>query len=303
MSMFKRVEIKVPATTANLGPGFDCLGMALDLWNLVRLEVGRRGIVLYGEGADTLSRSQDNLVFRAVASVFQATGRPMPEMALSCRNSIPLARGLGSSAAAIVGGLLAANALCDEPLSQKQLLHLATAMEGHPDNVAAALLGGCQIVLREGDDILTASVPLPADLKAVLFIPDQGMPTAQARAILPREVSREDAVYNLSRVALLVSSLATGTLESLSLATQDRLHQPARQVLFPSMKLIFRAALDAGALGAFLSGAGSSILAMTRGREMTVGLEMEEVARQAGVSGTVRVTQPVSQGAHVVAKE
>ncbi|MBI2936383.1 MAG: homoserine kinase, partial [Chloroflexi bacterium] len=272
--MLRRVEVKVPATTANLGPGFDCLGMALDLWNLVSLEVGKSNTVICGEGAETLSRGEDNLVYRSVFRLFAEVGKPVPALGLSCRNAIPLARGLGSSAAAVVGGLVAANALCGRPLSQRELLRLATEQEGHADNVAPALLGGCQIVMKEGNGLLTAQVPLPEGLSAVLFIPDQPLSTEKARAVLPPQVSREDAVFNIARSAMLVNALACGKLDLLALATQDRLHQPYREKLFPSMRLIFRAALEAGALGVFLSGSGSSILALARGREMTIGYEM-----------------------------
>ncbi|GBD11897.1 Homoserine kinase [bacterium HR23] len=198
---------------------------------------------------------------------------------------------------------MAGNALMGYPLSSQDLLELATEMEGHPDNVAPALLGGCQIVVRDNGHLYTASVPLPEDLRAVILIPDQPMPTQHARAVLPPQVSRGDAVFNLGRVALLVNAFHRGRWEDLRLATQDRLHQPARQALFPAMPLIFKSALEAGALGVFLSGAGSSIIALTRGREMTIGYEMLDMANKAGVSATVQVTRPWPRGAEVVAEE
>lgn len=298
-----RVEVRVPATTANLGPGFDCLGMALELFNLVRLETGRSGVVVTGEGADTLPAGPENLVYRAVERAFERAGHPMPSLALSCRNFIPLARGLGSSSAAIVGGLVAANALMGFPLDTQTLLELAAEMEGHPDNVAPALLGGCRVVVRIDGRLHTAPLSLPPDIRVVILIPDQPMPTEQARAVLSPQVSREDAVFNLGRVALLANALCTGRLEDLRWATQDRLHQPARQALFPAMPLIFKAALEAGALGVFLSGAGSSIVALTRGREMTIGYEMLDMANRAGVSATIQITRPWAKGAEVVSEE
>ncbi|MCS7207770.1 MAG: homoserine kinase [Dehalococcoidia bacterium] len=299
----RRVEVRVPATTANLGPGFDCLGMALELFNLVRLETGRSGVIITGEGADTLPAGPENLVYQAVQRAFQRAGHPIPPLALTCRNFIPLARGLGSSSAAIVGGLVAANALMGNPLDIPTLLEMATEIEGHPDNVAPALLGGCQIVVQAEGRLHTAAVPLAPDLRVVVLIPDQPMPTQQARAVLPPQVSRPDAVFNLGRVALLVNALHSRRWDDLALATQDRLHQPARQALFPAMPLIFKAALDAGALGVFLSGAGSSIVALTRGREMTIGYEMLDMAHKAGVSATVQITRPWPQGAEVVGVE
>ena len=301
--MRTRVEVAAPATTANLGPGFDCLAMALDLWNTVTLEVGAQGVEIQGEGEGALSPGADNLVHRAAKALFSEAGVSAPDFALTCRNAIPLERGLGSSAAAAVGGLLAANALCGEPLSPQELLRLAVRLEGHPDNAAAALFGGCQIVAQDGDELLCAPAPLPSGLRAVLFIPEEAMNTAQARAVLPPVVSRADAAFNAARTALLVNSLAAGRLEHLRTATQDRLHQPQREVLFPAMRLIFSAALNAGAHGVFLSGAGSTVLALASAREMTIGYEMADVAEKAGVRGDIRVVDLSPRGAHVVRVE
>ena len=300
MNVTKGLTVKVPATSGNLGPGFDCLGMALDIWNSVHVEVGEEGFEVAGEGADLLPKGERNLVYKSFRIPFAQTGRPVPEVKITCRNDIPLYRGLGSSSAALVGGLVAGNELCDNPLSQEQLLELAAREEGHPDNVAPALLGGCQIVVQENRRLITSRVPVPEDLRAVLFIPDVPMPTRKARRLLPPEVAREDAIYNMGRVALLVRALAIGDLAHLDTATADRLHQPARQRIFPAMKNIFRAALEAGALGVFLSGAGSSVLALARGRELTIGYEMADAAAKSGVEGTVKVTRPTNLGAHVV---
>ena len=300
----RTVSIRVPATTANLGPGFDCLGMALDWWNDVCMSVSLSpAIHIEGEGADSLSAAEDNLVYRAACAAFEAAGEEPPALSVWCRNRIPLARGLGSSAAAIVGGLVAANALCRRPLDQECLLNMAVEMEGHGDNVSPALLGGCQIVVRDEGHIITDAAPLPPDLMAVVLVPDAPMATSEARAVLPEMVSREEAVYNLGRAALLVNSLSTGRLDNMKVATQDRLHQPARQAIFPAMKYVLRAALDAGAVGAFLSGGGSSVLALATSRPMTIGYEMINAADKVGVSGSLKVTRPSPIGAHVVSTE
>lgn len=297
----QRINVQVPATTANLGPGFDCLGMALDVWNHIQFQPGEdRGVEVVGQGAGYLSAGPDNLVYRAAERYFQEAGIAMPSFSITCHNQIPLARGLGSSSAAIVGGLVGASAMAgDASPGQELLWHLAVAMEGHADNVTPALFGGCQIVVRDQDTLARAAVPLPRNLRAVLFIPDMPMPTLQARDILPPQVSREDAVYNMGRVALLVNALATGRVDGLRVATQDRLHQPARQALFPAMRLLFDSALDAGALGVFLSGAGSTILALTRGEETAVAEAMADTANKAGVHGEVKVVKPSARGAHV----
>ena len=294
------VTVRVPATSANMGPGFDCLALALDIWNEVRVDLGGSGVEIDGEGEDSLARNRDNLVYRSVETAFEEAGKTMPGIGVQCRNGIPLGRGLGSSSAAVVGGLVAGNELCGRPLSDDNMLARAARIEGHPDNSAAALLGGCQIVVEDGDRLATSTVPVPEDLSAVLFIPEVPMPTERARGLLPPIVDRADAVHNIGRAALLVNALVTGDLSELRTATEDRLHQPARQTIFPAMKNIFRAALDAGALGVFLSGAGSTVLALAQGRELTIGYEMADAADKSRVDGTVRVTKPSPLGAHVV---
>ena len=224
----------------------------------------------------------------------------MPTMSLTCRNDIPTARGLGSSSAALVGGLTAGNKLCDRPFSQADLLQIAAEVEGHPDNVAPALFGGMQIAVYESDRVVSTSVPVPEDLSAVLYIPNLPMPTEEARGLLGSEVPRSDAVFNIGRAALLVRAMACGDLKHLDIATEDRLHQPARQTIFFPMKNIIRAALGAGALGAFLSGAGSTVLALATEKEFTIGYEMADAAAKSGIDGEVRITRPTALGARVV---
>ena len=300
----KSFRVAAPATTANLGPGYDCLGLALDLWNTIDIQVlqpeAETIIEVSGEGADELEAGKDNLVYRSMEFLFKEADLEMPAVKLSCQNEIPLARGLGSSAAAIAGGLVAANAFCATKFTGSDLLEMAATIEGHPDNVAASLLGGLQLVITEGQKLYSVPVTVPPGINAVLFVPEARISTADARSVIPKQITVADAVHNVGRAALLVAGMATNHPEYLKLATQDRLHQPYRQPLFPAMKLLFKAALDAGALGVFLSGSGSTVLALTEGREMTVAYEMAEAARQARVEGDVKVTQPTPLGAHVV---
>ena len=303
------IRVAAPATTANLGPGYDCLGMALDIWNTLEVEQLPGGdtpsVSVTGEGKGELEAGPENLVYRSMEFLYRELGSPIPPLRVRCDNEIPLARGLGSSAAAIAGGLVAANVLSSGGFAARDLLEMAATIEGHPDNVAAAVMGGLQLVVTEGQDsgestLYTVPVSVPAAIHAVLFIPDVRIATTDARAVLPQQLPIADAVHNMARVALLVAGMATNHPEYLSVATQDKLHQPYRQPLFPAMKLLMKAALDAGALGAFLSGSGSTVLALTQGREMTVAYEMAEAARQASVEGTVKVTQPTALGAHLV---
>ena len=293
--------IKIPATSANMGPGFDCLGIALDIWNTVAVQTGARGFEISGFGADDLPRDSSNLVLASLERVFAELGEPIPDdLRVVCHNDIPLARGLGSSSAALVGGLMAGNEIAGGRLSQDDLLRIAADIEGHPDNVAPALHGGMRIAALQDDGaVVSAPVPVPPELSAVLYIPAVPMPTEEARGLLGAEVPRADAVFNIARAALLVRAFATGDLRHLRIATQDRLHQPARQTIFFPMNNIIRAALGAGALGAFLSGAGSAVLALAVEKEFTIGYEMADAAAKSGLDGEIRITKPAALGAHL----
>jgi homoserine kinase len=294
--------VRVPATSANLGPGFDALGMTLGLLNTVHVEPAERLVVqIAGEGAAELSAGPQNLVYRALARVSERIGAAAPSVRLRCENSIPLARGLGSSSAAIVAGLLIGNRLHGDPLTAPQLLDLAVAIEGHPDNVTPALLGGLRVCVAGGQGIVQAAVRPARPLQAVLFVPDFPMATAAARGLLPATVPVADAVYNLGRAALLVAALANGDYGLLREATCDRLHQPARAALFPAMPAFFAAALEAGALGAFLSGAGSTLLALVEDGAAPVAAAFDATARREGVAGRTLAVPAAVEGARVLA--
>ena len=286
-----------------MGPGFDCLGMALDLWNRLTVTALADGAVprveVAGEGEGELATDTDNLVYQAMAFLYEEARESMPPMDIRCQNAIPLSRGLGSSAAAISGGLVAANAMLGNPYGADELLEMAATIEGHPDNVAAAVYGGMRLVVTDEDRIYTAAISIPPQLQAVLFVPERRIATVDARRVLPAEVTVADAVFNMSRAALLVAGMQGNHPEYLRIATQDRLHQPYRQSIFPPMKVIFTAAMAAGALGVFLSGSGSTIMALAEDRAMTVAYEMFDAARLAGVEGRVEITQPTELGAHV----
>ena len=263
-----KARVTVPATAGNTGSAFDALGTAFELWNEIVVDTDRPGEwTVQGEGADLLNKGEPNLVREAMARVEQSTGKKLPPHGLSLVNRIPFGRGLGSSAAAIVGGLLAADALTGAGLTRMQLLRLAAPMEGHPDNAAPAIYGGAVLTVQnEGrvDGALTVlPLKVPADWRAVLFIPESVVvPTREARALLPKEVPLADAVHNHSRAALLVAAIAQERPDLLRVAMQDRLHQPHRARLFPPMDALIAAALGAGAWGACVAGAGPSILAI-----------------------------------------
>jgi homoserine kinase len=293
-----RVHVRVPATSANLGPGFDALGLALALYNEVVAEEGDGVTVkIEGEGADRLARDGANVVAQGVRLAYEAAGRPFKGCSLECVNRIPTSRGLGSSAAAWVGGLVAGNALLGAPLSKDALLGLAARAEGHPDNVAAAIFGGLTVSCGTPAGVTAVTLPVTKSLAWVVLVPEVTSATAEARALLPRSVPREDAVFNVQRVALLLAALQAALPAALSVALEDRLHQPYRLKLFPWMPEVATAAREAGALGCVLSGAGPSLLAVVAGDGGAVGRAMEEALSRAGVRGRARTLDVDSAGA------
>lgn len=261
-----KVTVRVPATSANLGPGFDALGLAFALYNEVSLEVSDKNQThAEGEGADLLTGAEDTIVHQAALRVFGQLKIPASGVTLTLQNRIPLARGLGSSSAAIVGGLVAANEWCQREhghsLHSYQLLQLANEIEGHPDNVAPALLGGLVVsAVNSVGRVQYVQLPVRKYPRFLVFIPDTELSTHQARSVLPAMVSMKDAVFNLSRAALLISSLTTEEWSVLPEALQDRLHQQQRGALIPAFGALSGVAREAGAIGATISGAGPTIL-------------------------------------------
>lgn len=278
---FPRIRVRVPASTANLGPGFDAFGMALTVYNAftVQESAGASQVTVAGEGESELAHDADNLFLRAFARGFAETGERPLAIRLHMQNDIPLYRGLGSSASATVGGLVAANHLLGNTLSAERLLQLACEIEGHPDNVAAALFGGLIVCAADGDAMPTyARAPVPPNLHAVVCVPDQHLPTALARSVVPQEVSLGDAVYNVGHAALLLTGIMQANEACIRVGMSDRLHQPYRATIFPAMTPIMEAALAAGACGSALSGAGSSILALTFRNPAAIAAAMADAA-------------------------
>jgi homoserine kinase len=286
-----RARVRVPATSANLGPGFDALGLALGLHNEVEAQpAARTHVVIEGEAAARLPSGDKNVVVRGIRLAYEAAGCAPERWAVRCVNRIPTARGLGSSAAAWVGGLAAGNALLGSPLDRAALLRLAARAEGHPDNVAAAVYGGLTVASGDGDAVVALTLPVPPGLVWVALVPEVTSSTAEARAVLPHTVPRADAVFNVQRVALLLASLQAGRVDLLRAALDDRLHQPYRRRLFPWMPGVIDAARAAGAIGCVLSGAGPSILAVVpdAGEADAVAAAMEKALARASIAGTAR---------------
>lgn len=277
----ERVRVKVPATSANLGPGFDALGMALTLYTWIEMAPAEKtSITIYGDHSQQLPRDKSNLVYVMAQKLFAEAGVSMPEVSIDMYSEIPLTRGLGSSAAAIVGALGAANALIGNPLSRDELFHLASAVEGHPDNVGPALYGGIVSAVWDGAKASCIRLDPPERLIALVAIPPYELRTDEARNALPEQVSRADAVFNLSRAALLTAAFATNRLDLLRPAMDDRLHQPYRSALVPGLDRVLREAAEHGALGAALSGAGPTAIALVD-RETEQKEELEAFMREA----------------------
>ena len=320
----RRLAIEVPASTANLGAGYDCLGLALDLVNRVSVEAiavgdtahaaavdptqddGGVELTVAGEGAGELEGGPSNRFVVGLDTALAAVIGPRPAnigWRIGMDNRIPLARGLGSSAAATVGGVVAGHLLAGERLRTEVMLGIATRIESHPDNAAAALLGGFVVSAVLGGRVEAVRFDAPDGLRAVLFIPDRRLSTADMRRVLPAEVPLRDAVSNMSRIAIGVAGIAAGRYELLADLTVDRIHEPYRSVAFPQLPRLTGAARAAGALGAFLSGAGSTVLAFVAPGDdpAPVQAALAEAAAEVGLDGRSEVVAPRNRGPEIVA--
>jgi homoserine kinase len=296
-----RVTVRVPATTANLGPGFDSLALALDLWNEATFSIQGDSIKVevIGEGHDHLPTDEHNLVVHAALDFIKRHNKPAPAgLKVICTNCIPVSSGLGSSASANLLGIMGANALLGQPASREEIFHLVGKLEGHPDNAAAALWGGLVVVVDcDGKPILRQFDPAP--LSVVVVIPQHYFPTAAARAALPAEVPMASAVYNLGRTALVVEALRTGDLDLLEQVMDDRLHQPYRLKLIPGAEAAMQAARRAGARAVALSGAGPSLVAFTSSRTEEVARAMESEFKQVNLTSRSLFLSTTNQPASV----
>ncbi len=304
----RRVVVEVPATTANLGAGYDALALALDLRDRFEVELlDEPGVELSveGEGAGVLPAERDNRFVIALETGLRwALGQVPAGIGWRIRmvNRIPLSRGLGSSAAATVGGLIAADAFAGGRLNQRRLLTLCIELEGHPDNAAAALLGGFVVIALVDGRPETVRFDVPRDLRAVVFIPEVHFSTNAMRAALPRDVPHRDAAFNLGRVALGVAGLASGRYDLLRAATEDRLHEPYRAEVYTALPKLLAAARAAGAIGACLSGSGSAVIAFGDSLRGLTAIESAflAAAAEAELAGVAQIVMPRNAGAVVL---
>lgn len=278
------IKITVPASSANLGAGFDALGLALTLYNRVWMEE-TDGCRIEAADDIPIPTDESNMIYQTARLLYERCGHPFRGLHIIQENNIPMTRGLGSSSACLVAGLLGANTLMGSPFSTGDLSDLAAELEGHPDNTAPALLGGLVTAVMDGGRVHTVSVPVSQRIRFAVFIPDFELKTEKARAALPEEVSRADAVYNLSRAALMTASLFSGSLHNLRVAAQDRLHQSYRLPFIPGAEQVFYTAYSLGAYAVAISGSGPSILAIIDRDNETFLPQAAAGLRAAGLTG------------------
>ena len=276
------VKVRVPATSANIGPGFDSMGLALGLYNYVTAEETDGGLVIdiLDETSAFLAKDERNLVYQSMKAVFDKVGYQPKGLHLTMENNIMVTRGLGSSSAGIVSGLVAANEICGKPLSTETILYMASEIEGHSDNVTPALLGGFTVNVKNNNKIQYVRSKIGDELKFAAFVPDFYLQTKKARAVLPRSVSMRDAVYNTGHSALLAASIISGKYENIRAAVGDKLHQRYRKGLIPKMDDLFRYCYSNDALGVYLSGAGPTIVAIVHKDNQTFEEEMKKIISQ-----------------------
>ncbi len=299
------ITLRVPATSANLGSGFDTLGMALSLYNIFRvnelLPAGEFKIETHGEGARELSDPRANLVVKAYEETCRRWNVTGPGFSMWCHNIIPLCRGLGSSAGAVVAGVLIAKHLTGYQASEPELLRAMTVIEGHPDNVAPCFLGGMVVSCWNGQDLRYVTLPpLPPEVLCVVAVPDERVKTSDARKALPKEVPFEDAVFNLGRAALLTAAWATGKWDQLKWGMDDKLHQPYRSKLFSGGEVIFARVQELPeCLSAAISGSGPSVIALVKGRAQRAAETMCRTFTEYGVRSQFFILDGSALGARV----
>lgn len=311
-----KVSVKVPATSANIGPGFDCLGLALPIYNTITIEetvLPGTGIEinLMSEGEevidemifDNIPRDENNIVYKAVEMLYNSIGQEPSELKINIQSQIPITRGLGSSAAVVVGGLIAANKLLGSPADETALLSLATEVEGHPDNVAPAILGGFVLASQEDDgSIVYRKLDWPEEWDITVCIPDFELSTNIARSVLPQEVPMQDAIYNAKHLAMLVHAVTTKDEKLMKTALHDKLHQPYREKLVPGMKEIMEAFKhEDGVLGCVLSGAGPAMLVISHKYDLDkIKSTVKDIWEGQSIKVDIRTLKVEEQGAEIL---
>lgn len=276
------IKVRIPATSANIGSGFDSLGLALNMYNYVYIQEAE-GLSIHSRDGKDIPLDEENLVYKTVKYLYDLCGRRLHGLEIEQYNHIPLVRGLGSSSACIIGGLLGANELLGNPISQDEMIDIAATMEGHPDNSTPALIGGLVTAVLCENKVYYVKQEVQSDLKFAVLVPDFEMQTSHARAVLPEMVPHADARFNLSRSALMAVSLYSGKYENLRAAAADRLHQPYRLGLIPFAQEVMDMCYENGAYACYLSGAGPSLMSIFNDRVLDFGQKTRDGLNKLGL--------------------
>lgn len=296
------MRIRVPATTANMGPGFDCIGMALQLYNEIEVEEIEKGvqIEIMNKQNSGIPLDERNLIYQCMMEFCKWTDTKFKGVSIKQYDDIPMTRGLGSSAACIVSGLMAANELTGAKLSKKELAKMAALIEGHPDNAAPAVLGNMIIAAQDETQMHFVEIDVPKEIKCLTMIPQFELSTEKARNVLPKAVSLHDSVYNISRAALFVAKMLSGQLDDLDFCLEDRLHQPYRKKLIPHVDEIFEYSKKIGTKGMFISGAGPTLIALVDSDYDQIVKKMDEELKTLPIKWDVKLLDVDRTGAVVV---
>ena len=273
------VSYKVPATSANIGPGFDCLGMAVNIYNTISFEETDKGleIEVIGDGSDTVPLDENNMAYETAKYFFDKVGYKFKGLKIKIHNYIPIARGLGSSSSIVIGALLCANDIAGTNMSKDEILNIANEIEGHPDNVTPALVGSITASVILGDTVEYKKIIPPDMLDTIVLIPEYEMSTNEARKILPKTYDRQDCIYNISRASLLIMAMITSDYELLSKVVDDKIHQPYRKSLIKEYDFFENIMKSNGALATFISGSGSTLMAFCH---KTMSQELYEILKE-----------------------
>jgi len=294
--------IMVPASSANLGSGFDVIGACLNIWNEISFKKSKFSIENNGFGSNSIDTTKDNLLYRSYIHASNILGEKEIELSIKCENSIPTSGGLGSSSSAVIAGILLAYSVHNTVVNRDDVFQIASEIEGHPDNVGPALYGGITLGFKDLEKWYISKIDYNKNLKIVSFVSNQKVLTSESRAALPNTISREDAVYNITRSALLVNSLNTSDFTLLKYAFQDKLHEQYRTPSIKGYKTISKAAMNAGAISTYLSGSGPTISSITLDKEVTINYEMLDAANKLNLPGNGIISSISEKGAFLVEK-
>lgn len=296
-----KVKVRVPATTANMGPGFDTLGMALKLYNEIEVEEIAGKTEIYNGRLKSEEDFRENLIYQSIVSAMNEQGYSYNGFKINVlKCDIPMSRGLGSSSACIVGGITAANAIMENKMDMEDVIDLATKIEGHPDNVVPAALGGMVISIKVGEDIKHSKVNVPDKLKFVAMIPSFKVSTALSREVLPKSYLKEDCIFNTSRSAMLISALYNNEFDKLRICFEDKIHQPYRKSLIRNFDDVFKKSKDLGSIGEFISGSGSTLMAVVDKNAEKFVSSMKNFLSELEDTWKVILLDPDLQGARVL---